>query len=89
MIRLAGVSRPDVPMSQVIPFPRPVAQSAPASLAVEPASADDPWLEDAYSAVYAAALRYEGERRRERELRARVERLQRENARLRAELAKR
>ena len=79
-------------MSQVIPFPRPVAKpaaAAQAGLPVEPVAADDPWLDDAYSAVYAAALRYEGERRRERELRARVERLQRENARLRAELARR
>ena len=42
----------------------------------------------AYEAAFAAAERYERERRKERELYARVDALTRENARLKAELAK-
>jgi hypothetical protein len=51
-------------------------------------AADDPLLDEAYAATFAAAERYERERRRERDLQARIDALTRENARLRAELAK-
>jgi hypothetical protein len=50
---------------------------------------EDEMLAEAYGAAFAAAERYERERRKERELYARVEALTRENAKLKAELAKR
>jgi predicted RNase H-like nuclease (RuvC/YqgF family) len=72
-------------MGDILPF----RMAVPASRVEEGDDADDQLIADAYKAAQAAAERYERERRQERELRARVEALTRENARLKAELARR
>ncbi|PSC02787.1 hypothetical protein SLNSH_22355 [Alsobacter soli] len=72
-------------MGELVRFPR---QPAPVTID-ELYAVDETLIAAAYGEAKAAAERYEQDRRRERQLVARVDALRRENARLRAELAKR
>jgi hypothetical protein len=80
-------------MGEIIEFNRRPQASIPPDACQ--ASEQNPWQPDedlvgeAYAAAFAAAERYDRERRKERETHARIEALMRENARLRAELAAR
>jgi hypothetical protein len=76
-------------MGEIVRFRHRASPPAPAPAVSYDYDPEDEMLGAAYEAAFAAAERYEREQRKERELYARVDALTRENARLKAELAKR